>query len=96
MPDPGSYHQTGETVSLYLRPEDIGVSLFPPGSAPVLPVLEGKVTSSTFLGPVTRLGLATEIGPVTAVVSSTFAPQLSIDSSVAAELDSRALRLLGS
>ena len=50
------------------------------------------MTSLTFLGPVTRVGLATDLGPLLADVSSAVALDLAADTVVAVRLDSTALR----
>jgi hypothetical protein len=55
-------------------------------------LFEGRVTSLTFLGPVTRVGLETEIGPLMADVSSAVALGLTADTVVAVKLDSTSLR----
>ena len=79
-------------MELFLRPEDVSLELLSNGTAPAPGLLEGRVTSLTFLGPVTRVGLATEIGPLLADVSSGVALNLAADTVVAVKLDSTSLR----
>ncbi len=92
VPDPSFNHPAGEKVELFLRPEDVSLELLSNGTAPAPGLLEGRVTSLTFLGPVTRVGLATEIGPLLADVSSGVALNLAADTVVAVKLDSTSLR----
>jgi putative spermidine/putrescine transport system ATP-binding protein len=87
-------HAAGETVKLYARPEDINLTLLSNGQSPSAGTFAGKVTSLTFLGPVTRVGLITDLGPLLADVSSHVALSLSADASVAVELQSGSLRSL--
>jgi putative spermidine/putrescine transport system ATP-binding protein len=92
VPDPSFNHPAGETVELFLRPEDISLELLSNGDKPPEGLFEGRVTSLTFLGPVTRVGLATDLGPLLADVSSGVALTLAADTVVAIRLDSNALR----
>jgi len=55
-------------------------------------LVEGRVTSLTFLGPVTRVGLATDLGLLLADVSSSVALNLAADTVVAVKLDSTSVR----
>ena len=50
------------------------------------------MTSLTFLGPVTRVGLDTNLGPLLADVSSAVALSLAADTAVDVKLDSASLR----
>jgi putative spermidine/putrescine transport system ATP-binding protein len=92
VPDPSFNHPPGETVELFLRPEDISLEMLSNGDNPPAGLFEGRVTSLTFLGPVTRVGLATDLGPLLADVSSAVALNLSADTVVAVKLDSSSLR----
>jgi putative spermidine/putrescine transport system ATP-binding protein len=92
VPDPTFNHPAGEKVELFLRPEDISIALLSNGDKPAPGLFEGRVTSLTFLGPVTRVGLETEIGPLMADVSSAVALGLAADTVVAVKLDSTSLR----
>jgi len=92
VPDPTFNHAAGETVDLFLRPEDISLELMSNGDKPPSGLLEGRVTSLTFLGPVTRVGLATDLGLLLADVSSAVALNLAADTVVAVKLDSTSLR----
>jgi putative spermidine/putrescine transport system ATP-binding protein len=92
VPDPTFNHPAGETVELFVRPEDIGLELLSNGNKPAPGLFDGRVTSLTFLGPVTRVGLATDLGPLLADVSSAVALDLAADTVVAVRLDSTALR----
>ncbi|MGO8724297.1 MAG: ABC transporter ATP-binding protein [Acidimicrobiales bacterium] len=92
VPDPTFNHPAGETVELFLRPEDIGIEVLSNGTQLVPGQFEGRVTSLTFLGPVTRVGLTTDIGPLLADVSSAVALNLAADTVVAVKLDSASLR----
>ena len=91
VPDP-TFNQAGETVELFLRPEDISLELLSKGETPPSGLFEGRVTSLTFLGPVTRVGLATDLGLLLADVSSAVALNLAADTVVAVKLDSTSLR----
>jgi hypothetical protein len=75
-----------------VRPEDISLELLSNGNKPAPGLFDGRVTSLTFLGPVTRVGLATDLGPLLADVSSAVALDLAADTVVAVRLDSTALR----
>ncbi len=92
VPDPTFNHAAGETVDLFLRPEDISLELLTNGEKPPSGLFEGRVTSLTFLGPVTRVGLATDLGLLLADVSSAVALNLAADTVVAVKLDSTSLR----
>jgi putative spermidine/putrescine transport system ATP-binding protein len=92
VPDPTFSHAVGETVQLFLRPEDVSLEVLSNGGKPADGLLEGRVTSLTFLGPVTRVGLATDIGVLLADVSSAVALNLAADTAVAVKLDSTSLR----
>jgi len=92
IPDPSFNHAVGENVELFLRPEDVSLEMLSNGDAPAPGLIEGRVTSLTFLGPVTRVGLATDCGPLLADVSSAVALNLSADTVVAVKLDSASLR----
>jgi putative spermidine/putrescine transport system ATP-binding protein len=92
VPDTTFNHPAGETVELFVRPEDIGIEAVSNGNRLVPGQFEGRVTSLTFLGPVTRVGLATDIGPLLADVSSAVALNLAADTVVAIKLDSASLR----
>jgi putative spermidine/putrescine transport system ATP-binding protein len=92
VPDPTFNHAAGETVDLFLRPEDITLELLSNGEKPPSGMFEGRVTSLTFLGPVTRVGLATDLGLLLADVSSAVALNLAADTVVAVKLDSTSLR----
>ena len=92
VPDPTFNHPAGETVELFVRPEDISLELLSNGNKPAPGLFDGRVTSLTFLGPVTRVGLATDLGPLLADVSSAVALGLAADTVVAVKLDSTALR----
>jgi len=92
VPDPTFNHRAGETVELFVRPEDISLELLSNGNKPAPGLFDGRVTSLTFLGPVTRVGLATDLGPLLADVSSAVALGLAADTVVAVKLDSTALR----
>jgi len=92
VPDPTFNHPAGETVELFVRPEDISLELLSNGDKPAPGLFDGRVTSLTFLGPVTRVGLATDLGPLQADVSSAVALGLAADTVVAVKLDSTALR----
>ena len=92
VPDPTFNHQASETVELFLRPEDISLELLSKGETPPSGLFEGRVTSLTFLGPVTRVGLATDLGLLLADVSSAVALNLAADTVVAVKLDSTSLR----
>jgi ABC-type Fe3+/spermidine/putrescine transport system ATPase subunit len=92
VPDPSFNHAAGEKVDLFLRPEDISLQVLSNGTAPEPSQLKGRVTSLTFLGPVTRVGLDTDLGPLLADVSSAVALSLAADTVVAVNLDSASLR----
>jgi putative spermidine/putrescine transport system ATP-binding protein len=94
VPDPTFNHPVGQTVELFVRPEDISLELLSNGDEPPSGTFEGRVTSLTFLGPVTRVGLATDLGPLLADVSSAIALNLSADTVVAVKLDSSSLRTI--
>ncbi len=96
IPDPSFNHPVGETVELFLRPEDVSLEVLTNGDRPAEGLLEGRVTSLTFLGPVTRVGLATEIGALLADVSSGVALNLAADTPVAIKLDAASLRSITS
>ena len=93
VPDPSFNHAAGDTVELYIRPEDVRLQLLSNGHA-ASACLDGRVTSLTFLGPVTRVGLATDVGPLLADVSSAVALNLAADTPVAVRLDSTSLRTI--
>jgi len=92
VPDPTFSHAPGETVELFIRPEDVRLELLSNGGSPPAGLFEGRVTSLTFLGPVTRVGLTTDLGPLLADVSSAVALGLAADTVVAIGLDSSSLR----
>jgi putative spermidine/putrescine transport system ATP-binding protein len=92
VPDSSFNHPVGDTVELFLRPEDISLEMVSNGGRPAEGLLEGRVTSLTFLGPVTRVGVATDAGPLLADVSSAVALNLSADTLVGVKLDSTSLR----
>jgi putative spermidine/putrescine transport system ATP-binding protein len=92
VPDPTFSHAVGETVELFLRPEDVSLEVLSNGDKPADGLLAGRVSSLTFLGPVTRVGLATDIGALLADVSSAVALSLAADTAVAVKLDSGSLR----
>ncbi|MGC9962775.1 MAG: ABC transporter ATP-binding protein [Acidimicrobiales bacterium] len=94
VPDPTFNHPVGDTVELYIRPEDVRLQLLSNGSSPEAGYFDGRVTSLTFLGPVTRVGLSTDLGPLLADVSSAVALNLAADTPVGVELDSSSLRSL--
>ena len=94
VPDPSFNHAAGDTVELYIRPEDVRLQLLSNGDSASAGAFDGRVTSLTFLGPVTRVGLSTDVGPLLADVSSAVALNLAADTPVAVELDSRSLRSL--
>ncbi len=96
VPDPSFAHAVGETVELFLRPEDISLEVLSNGDKPADSLLAGRVSSLTFLGPVTRVGLATDIGVLLADVSSAVALNLAADTAVAVKLDSGSLRSITS
>jgi hypothetical protein len=56
--------------------------------------MPGRVTSLTFLGPVTRVGLATDLGVLYADVSSLVALTLSPGSPIAVRIDPGGLRTI--
>jgi putative spermidine/putrescine transport system ATP-binding protein len=90
-----AYHD-GDAVTLYLRPEDVTLGLGRNGTIPSGGLFNGRVTSITFLGPVTRVSVRTEVGPVVADLSSAEALELSIDSEVSVDVAPGALRALAS
>jgi putative spermidine/putrescine transport system ATP-binding protein len=90
--DPSFVHAAGEVVQLYVRPEDLGIELLSNGAGAPEGTFAGRVASFTFLGPVTRVGLKTDLGTVFADVSSSVALTLSPDSPVAVRVDSGGLR----
>ncbi len=92
--DPSFDHPAGETVDLYIRPEDVKLELVPSGAPSPDGWMQGRVTSLTFLGPVTRVGLSTDLGPLLSDVSSAVALSLAADTLVAVQLDSSSLRSL--
>ena len=92
VPDPSFNHPAGDSVELFVRPEDVSLALMSNGNKSDAGFFEGRVTSLTFLGPVTRVGLATDIGPLQADVSSAVALNLSADTVVAVKVDSNSLR----
>ena len=94
--DPSFSHATGENVDLYIRPEDVKLELASNGAGGETPsgAVAGRVTSLTFLGPVTRVGLTTDIGSLLSDVSSTVALGLAADTRVAVRLDSEGIRTL--
>jgi len=92
VPDPSFNHAAGEKVELFLRPEDITLQVPTNGAEPSPGMLAGRVTSLTFLGPVTRVGLDTNLGPLLADVSSAVALSLAADTAVDVKLDSASLR----
>lgn len=94
--DPSFDHAAGETVDLYIRPEDVKLELAATGGTPLAGSLQGRVTSLTFLGPVTRVGLATDLGLLLSDVSSAVALNLAADTPVSVHLDSASLRSLAS
>ena len=96
VPDPTFKHATGDTVELFIRPEDVRLDLLSNGASPSPESFKGRVTSLTFLGPVTRVGLLTDLGPLLADVSSTVALNLAADTPVAIALDASSLRSLAS
>ena len=94
--DPSFAHGAGEHVDLYIRPEDVKLELLSngAGAAGAAGAIEGRVTSLTFLGPVTRVGLASDVGSLFSDVSSSVALGLAADTPVAVRLDSEGLRTL--
>ncbi|MFZ0170059.1 MAG: ABC transporter ATP-binding protein [Acidimicrobiales bacterium] len=94
VPDPSFRHSVGETVELYVRPEDVRLELLSNGASPRAGSFEGRVTSLTFLGPVTRVGLQTDLGPLLSDVSSAVALNLAADTPVSVGLETDALRSL--
>ena len=54
VPDPAFNHPAGDNVELFVRPEDVSLALLSNGDKPAAGFFEGRVTSLTFLGPVTR------------------------------------------
>jgi putative spermidine/putrescine transport system ATP-binding protein len=91
VPDPTFSHGAGETVQLYIRPEDVTIDVVANGDSPSAGSFEGRVTSLTFLGPVTRVGLKTSLGDLLADVSSGVALGLAADTVVQVRLDTNAL-----
>jgi putative spermidine/putrescine transport system ATP-binding protein len=96
VPDATLGHAAGDSVQLYVRPEDVTIELLGNGGPPSPGSFEGRVTHLTFLGPVTRVGLLTDLGPLLADVSSAVALTLSADTVVHVRLDSSALYLISS
>ena len=92
VPDPTFNHAVGETVELFVRPEDITLEMLSNGDELAPGLVQGRVTSLTFLGPVTRVGLATDLGLLLADVSSAVALNLAADTVVAVKLDSTSVR----
>ncbi len=89
-------HAPGETVKLYVRPEDVELALVGEGAPAPADSFAGQVTSLTFLGPVTRVGLTTDLGPILADVSSAIALTLSAGEEVAVTVVPGSLRSLAS
>jgi putative spermidine/putrescine transport system ATP-binding protein len=96
VPNPTFNHAPGETVQLYIRPEDVTIELLGNGASPSAGSFEGRVTSLTFLGPVTRVGLRTDLGGLLADVSSAVALGLAADTAVRVRLDASALYVISS
>ena len=92
--DPVFDHADGSAVTLYARPEDVELEVLSLGTAPTDGRFEGKVSSITFLGPVTRVGVSSSLGDVLADVSSATALGLSIDHPVAIGFGGGSLRTL--
>ena len=86
----------GDVVTLYVRPEDLRLVPLRAGQTPPPETVDAKVTSITFLGPVTRVALASSLGDLLADTSSTVALDLSIGTPVGVSIDSGTLRTLGS
>ncbi|MHB1510667.1 MAG: ABC transporter ATP-binding protein [Acidimicrobiales bacterium] len=76
----------GETLKVFVRPENLRLQPLPNGDAPAAGSFAGRTTSFTFLGPVTRVGLSTDLGSMIADVSSALALNLTPDAPVAIEL----------
>jgi putative spermidine/putrescine transport system ATP-binding protein len=85
--DPAFNRAAGEGVQLYIRPEDVTIELTSGAEPSQAGSFEGRVTSLTFLGPVTRVGLKTELGDLLADVSSAVALGLAADTVVSVRLD---------
>ncbi|MHB8245312.1 MAG: ABC transporter ATP-binding protein [Acidimicrobiales bacterium] len=94
--DPGFEESDGASVTLYVRPEDVRLEVLSNGGVPELGFIEGRVTSITFLGPVTRVGVSSSLGSLLADVSSAIALELATDAPVAVGIDPAALRTLAS
>lgn len=87
-------HSDGAVVTLYVRPEHVRAVAVAPGQDVPAELFEGKVTSLTFLGPVTRVGIASGLGGLLADVSSSVALNLAIDSTVGVAIEAGSLRSL--
>ncbi len=76
----------GETLRVFVRPENLRLQPLSNGDVPAAGSFAGRTTSFTFLGPVTRVGLSTDLGSMIADVSSAVALNLTPDAPVAIEL----------
>ncbi len=79
-------YAVGDTLKVFVRPENLRVQPLANGDVPAAGSFAGRTTSFTFLGPVTRVGLNTDLGSMIADVSSALALNLTPDAPVAIEL----------
>jgi putative spermidine/putrescine transport system ATP-binding protein len=91
--DAANGHATGTSVLLLVRPESLDLSPMnghvPEGS------LAGSVTAHTFLGPVTRVRVASDAGPeLVATVSSSTALEFAVGQRVTARFAATSARVL--
>jgi len=84
----------GDRVLVLIRPESIELEELRKGADPATGSFEGKVLMHTFLGSVTRVALASDLGDLVADVPSLRALTLPPDTRVAVRVDPVGVRML--
>ena len=84
----------GDTVLVLIRPESIQLDELAGGASAPEGVIEGKVLMHTFLGSVTRVTLASDLGDLVADVPSIRALTMPPDTRVAVRVDPVGVRML--
>jgi ABC-type Fe3+/spermidine/putrescine transport system ATPase subunit len=85
---------SGEKVLVLIRPESIDLEELHDGAAPPDGVFEGKVLMHTFLGSVTRVALASDLGDLVADVPSIRALTMPPETRVGVHVEAAGIRLL--
>jgi putative spermidine/putrescine transport system ATP-binding protein len=87
-------HASGEKVLVLIRPESIDLEELRDGVAPPEGVFEGEVLMHTFLGSVTRVALASDLGDLVADVPSIRALTMPPETRVGVHVEAAGIRLL--